>query len=154
MGPKTPGACRRAEAQQEPALAGTALLLGGPRRLLQNSSRKGRSFPSKGFTSTIRYLLYLSRRSNPHTDVTFLEFHQQIRQAVSGKRTLQPESSERAGVGGPFPLRFLSCTLSLCCLRNADKSIHQKISSVKLNQERSCQRERNRLNQHQIRHGK
>lgn len=46
----------------------------------------------------------------------------------------------------PFPLRVLSCTLSLCCLRNADKSIHQKISSVKLNQERSCQRERNRLN--------
>lgn len=47
---------------------------------------------------------------------------------------------------GPFPSYFLSCTLSLCCLCNADKSIHQKISSVKLNQERSCQRERNRLN--------
>lgn len=47
---------------------------------------------------------------------------------------------------GPIPSYFLSCTLSLCCLCNADKSIHQKISSVKLNQERSCQRERNRLN--------
>lgn len=54
------------------------------------------------------------------------------------KRTLQPASSG-AWLRGLFPSYFLSCTLSLCCLCNADKSIHQKISSVKLNQERSCQ---------------
>lgn len=58
-----------------------------------------------------------------------------------------PASRLRAGwLPGLFLSYFLSCTLSLCCLCDADKSIHQKISSVKLNQERSCQRERNRLN--------
>lgn len=91
--------------------------------------------------TTIGCLLSLSRRSNPHTDVTFLKFHQWIRQAVSGRRTFR-RRVQRRWLPGPSP----PWAPSLCCLCNADKSIHQKISSVKLNQERSCQRERNRLN--------
>lgn len=59
-----------------------------------------RKFSLGSFTTTIRYLLSLSERSNPHTDVTFLKFHQEIRQAVCGKRTFQPASSERAGFQG------------------------------------------------------
>lgn len=104
-------------------------------------------FSMQSFTTTIRYLLSLSERSIKPAHRCHISQIPSVDQTSRLWKEDIPAGKFRARwLRGLFPSYFLSCTLSLCCLCNADKSIHQKISSVKLNQERSCQRERNRLN--------
>lgn len=114
----------------------------GQHSLLPIGQQEGEVFlPKDSQAQSDIYCIY--RRDQTHTQMS--HFSNSI--SRSDKQSLEREHCrQKVQDGGPFPPRLLSCTRSLCCLRNADKSIHQKISSVKLNQERSCQRERNRLN--------